>query len=299
MFGGRPGRTFAAASTTREGRPMSARRTVIALLSLVLVLSAAWSAGPAVAFDQLIAPDVVAPMDGATIAAGSAVTFRVSSGPGDDYLWVHISHSPAAAETCGTIGSDVGTAPLDATVADPTLYEATPTNFESYSFWLNRPGTYYWQAFRFRWRRRVHRGAGALADRHRHPARRDRPSAACARRRGDAACRPADLPGICHGERQAGVRVAPRLTFAADRRRGRADRPRRCDRVDDADRGSGRVVGRPDPPHVCVVLDEHGRHVLLAALPDQLLRRPRRRGRGPDPVLHAHGPDDPRTPGRR
>lgn len=117
--------------------------------AFVLALSlAAASAAPAVAaVDASVPPTVLGPADGASAAAGSAVTFQVQTGAGDAYLWVRVSRSPNPAEPCGTIGDDVASVALTAT-SDPSVYAGTPRMFDNYDFWLNRAGTYYWQAYR-------------------------------------------------------------------------------------------------------------------------------------------------------
>lgn len=99
-------------------------------------------------------PEVLGPADGSPVAAGTAPAFQVRSHPGDQYLWVHVSRSPAPADACGTIGRDAASASLEPT-ADPSVYAATARTSDLYDFWLNRPGTYYWQAYR------IHYGDGA------------------------------------------------------------------------------------------------------------------------------------------
>ena len=116
---------------------MSAQR--IGLLALVL---SALAASPAAG-----ALDPQLPADGATVSAGSPVTFRVASAP-DQTLFVNVSRSQAIADAgCGTIGTDAELESLSPT-SDPSVYEGTPQVFELYDFWLNRAGTYYWQAYR-------------------------------------------------------------------------------------------------------------------------------------------------------
>lgn len=131
---------------------MRTGRAFTSFLAVALV-SAATFAVPAFALDPLVPPEVLAPADGGTVAAGSAPTFRVRTDAGDSRLWVYISRSSAPVNSCGTIDDDVGLIELTPT-PDPAVYEATPTLYGSYPFWLNRAGTYYWQAYR------IHYGGG-------------------------------------------------------------------------------------------------------------------------------------------
>ena len=135
---------------------MCSMRRFTTLVAAILLSWAAASATPAFAQDPTLPPTVLAPDDGASITAGAGVTFRVQSDVPDDdnYLWVHISRSPAPADACGTIDDDLGISGLDP-AGDENVYTATPTLYQTYTYWLNRPGTYYWQAYR------IHYGGGA------------------------------------------------------------------------------------------------------------------------------------------
>ncbi len=134
---------------------MGANRTMPVFLVMLLLAAAAFAPQAMAAVDPLVPPDVLAPADAATVHAGTAPTFRVRAAAGDQYLWVLFSRSPSPVATCGTIGEDLGLIELQPTAADPAVYEATPTVYDSYTFWLNRAGTYYWQAYR------IHHGDGA------------------------------------------------------------------------------------------------------------------------------------------
>lgn len=116
------------------------------LVALVLTAFALVSAAPAAA-EPGVPPEVLAPAAGATTQAGQPVTFRVRSHAGDGYLWVLFSNSPAPVNPCGKIGQEHGLRRLEPT-ADPTIYEATAPMYDTYTHWLNRPGTYFWQAYR-------------------------------------------------------------------------------------------------------------------------------------------------------
>jgi hypothetical protein len=73
--------------------------------------------------------------------------FRVRTQPNDFYLWLHISRSPAT-DAKGTIGSDVWLESMTGSLAGPDLYDARPPFFDYPQFWMNQPGTYYWQVHR-------------------------------------------------------------------------------------------------------------------------------------------------------
>lgn len=134
---------------------MVGRRTIPVLVTTVVLAIAALAPPASAAVDPLVPPTVLAPADGATVQAGTTPAFRVQTGEGDQYLWVHFSASPNPVAACGTIGSDNGLLQLQPTMADPAVYEGTPAASDLYTFWLNRPGTYYWQAYR------IHNGGGA------------------------------------------------------------------------------------------------------------------------------------------
>ena len=135
------------------GRPCGAQDFSI----VVAAAFAAWAVlGPGVGHavsDPLTPPTALAPSDGAVTPAGAPVTFRVQ-GEADDVLVIHVSRSAQPASGCGTIGDDVATITPKPT-ADSSVYEATPQVFPLYEFWLNRPGTVWWQVYR------IHYGDGA------------------------------------------------------------------------------------------------------------------------------------------
>jgi hypothetical protein len=124
-------------------------------ICLPVALALSLLAAPAAAQDPTVPPVPLAPADGGSVTAGAGVTFQAQSEvPGDAYLVVHVSRSPNPANACGSIDDDVATLGLDAT-GDPAVYAGTPTLFKTYGFWLNRPGTYYWQVYR------IYYGGGA------------------------------------------------------------------------------------------------------------------------------------------
>jgi hypothetical protein len=96
------------------------------------------------AFARAQAPQPAAPVDGYQHVAGSPPpTFSFAPGTGaTDYLFVHVSTSPATSST-GLIGSDVTIATFS--TAAPAW---TPAAYTFPSYWLVTPGTYYWQPYR-------------------------------------------------------------------------------------------------------------------------------------------------------
>jgi len=91
-------------------------------------------------------PTLLSPPAGATFAAGTRIAFQIRGDvySTERYLWLHVSRSPAIVETCGVIDDDVELEPF-ARTADPAVFEARPAFFDFPGFWMNTPGTYYWQ----------------------------------------------------------------------------------------------------------------------------------------------------------
>lgn len=58
-------------------------------------------------------------------------------------------------DACGKIGSEVETERFSATSTGSSVYQASPAYSSSLSFWMNQPGTYFWQAYR------IEHGGGA------------------------------------------------------------------------------------------------------------------------------------------
>jgi hypothetical protein len=112
----------------------------VAVAVLVLLIALGGSAGAATKHG--ITP--LAPKAGATVPRGKSPIFRMrKSGPGQ--LWVHVCRS-AKKDGEGTICPDesIGRARLKS----GGVWEYRPKFFDYPSFWLNSPGTYYWQAYR-------------------------------------------------------------------------------------------------------------------------------------------------------
>jgi hypothetical protein len=85
----------------------------------------------------------VAPKTGASVPEGRSPTFRARvEGPGP--VWVHVCRS-ARKRADGTICS---TASIGEAKRRGSEYRYRPKYFDYDSFWLNVPGTYYWQAHR-------------------------------------------------------------------------------------------------------------------------------------------------------
>jgi hypothetical protein len=124
------------------------RRT--AVLTAAIAVGCAVFAIPSIA--QAQAPtdpltfDSMTPADGASIVAGTAPTFEMSSSASYFGLFVEVSTQPTLGQD-GTLAEDfeVGGAELGRSDANPSLYRGVDPN-ASYG-WASKPGVYYWQAF--------------------------------------------------------------------------------------------------------------------------------------------------------
>src|SRR3954451_23887377 len=98
------------------------------------------TAGPAFAASG-ITP--VSPKSGATVATGKSPTFNMRV-KGSGQVWVHVCKSKKK-DSDGVICDDesIGRAKKKGGV-----FQYTPKFFDYDEFWLNNPGTYYWQAHR-------------------------------------------------------------------------------------------------------------------------------------------------------
>lgn len=124
------------------------RRSGAGLLQLLLVALALLVAAPgAWAFDPGIPPTPLDPADGAALPTRSSPLFRVQTQPGDSYLWLRVSRAPVTDST-GLIGAELELEPLHVSALGADLYEAQPPFYDYASFWMNQPGTYYWQVYR-------------------------------------------------------------------------------------------------------------------------------------------------------
>lgn len=122
---------------------MRVARFTIGCLVGALVLAV----GVAQARADLTPIELLDPAQGQILATGAQIAFHIRTHPGDQYLRLNVSRSPAIADACGTIGVEADGAGFQPT-ADPSVYEATLAFFDFPSFWMNTPGTYYWQAYR-------------------------------------------------------------------------------------------------------------------------------------------------------
>jgi hypothetical protein len=89
-------------------------------LSAAAFAAAAMLAAPAAA--QAPVPTPVAPADGATVQAGTPVTFTAR---GQGALVVRVARSPAVVDACGAIAEDGGRLDGTPTAADPSLVQFT------------------------------------------------------------------------------------------------------------------------------------------------------------------------------
>lgn len=115
--------------------------TRTALLAVLLTLALA-SAAPA-ATKHGVTP--LAPKAGSSVPAGESPTFRMRA-KGGGQVWVHVCTSRKKNRTgviC--IDSSIGRAKRSNGV-----FKFKPEFADFPEFWLNTPGTYYWQAFRIK-----------------------------------------------------------------------------------------------------------------------------------------------------
>ena len=98
------------------------------------------TAGPALAAGG-IAP--VSPKSGATVPSGKSPTFKMRV-KGAGQVWVHVCKSKKK-DSDGVICSDES---IGRATKKGSTYQYKPKFFNFPEFWLNSPGTYYWQVFR-------------------------------------------------------------------------------------------------------------------------------------------------------
>jgi hypothetical protein len=116
---------------------MSARLTLTLLITGLLALPASASA----ATKNGITP--VAPKAGKSVPAGKSVTFKMRV-KGKGQVYVHVcKNKKKNADGVICINADIGRARKKG-----GSYRYTSKFADFPSFWLNNPGTYYWQAFR-------------------------------------------------------------------------------------------------------------------------------------------------------
>jgi hypothetical protein len=85
----------------------------------------------------------LSPVEGATVPKGESPILRMRvKGPGK--VWVHVCRTNKRGKSgviCGKLAAGRATRRGDA-------YEFKPKFYDFPGYWLNRKGTYYWQAFR-------------------------------------------------------------------------------------------------------------------------------------------------------
>jgi hypothetical protein len=116
---------------------MSARLTLLLVLAGLLAVPTAASA----ATKNGITP--LAPKAGSSVPAGKSPTFKMRvSGPGQ--VWVYVCKSKKK-KAQGTICDRPG---IGRARKKAGIFQFKPKFFDYPAFWLNTPGTYYWQAYR-------------------------------------------------------------------------------------------------------------------------------------------------------
>ena len=88
----------------------------------------------------------IAPKAGATVETGTKPLFKVRS-KGKGTVWVAVSESRKR-DKDGVIKSTSDTFFQQAKRKKGTLYQVKAKFFDYPEYWLNSPGTYYWQAYR-------------------------------------------------------------------------------------------------------------------------------------------------------
>jgi hypothetical protein len=128
------------AGTVRGVLTASAARRALALVAALAVGAAPASA--VAATKHGITP--LAPRAGGSVAAGKAASFRMRV-KGKGKVFVHVCKSSHKAARDGTICSKVT---IGQAVKRNGVFTYTQKFYDYPAFWLNRPGTYYWQAYR-------------------------------------------------------------------------------------------------------------------------------------------------------
>ncbi|MEA2937563.1 MAG: hypothetical protein QOC56_1067 [Alphaproteobacteria bacterium] len=85
----------------------------------------------------------LSPKSGATVAAGESPTFKMRV-KGAGQVWVHVCKSKKK-NADGVICSDES---IGRAKKKGSAFQYKPKFFDFDEFWLNSPGTYYWQAHR-------------------------------------------------------------------------------------------------------------------------------------------------------
>jgi len=117
-----------------------ARRRALALVTALALGIAPTSA--VAATKHGVTP--LTPKAGGKVAAGKSATFRMRV-KGKGKVFVHVCKSSHKAKVDGTICSK---ATIGQASQHNGVYSYTQKFYDYPTFWLNRPGTYYWQAYR-------------------------------------------------------------------------------------------------------------------------------------------------------
>ena len=113
-------------------------------LTLALVIAGLLAVPPAASAATKNGITPISPKAGDSVPAGKRPTFKVKySGPGP--IWVHVCKSKQK-DADGLICSEESIGKARKTSSTRASYKAKFFDFPE--FWLNNPGTYYWQAHR-------------------------------------------------------------------------------------------------------------------------------------------------------
>src|SRR3954469_10630479 len=121
-------------------------------LRLMAILAAGCLAlaAPALASSSLHGITPLSPKAGASVPHGRAPTFRVRV-KGKGAVWIVVCKSRARGKE-GVICSKKSTGDTNESIGRAkkhgSVFEFKPTFYDFPQFWLNTPGTYYWQAHR-------------------------------------------------------------------------------------------------------------------------------------------------------
>ncbi len=118
-------------------------RMTVRLLAALVALALAVPAIAAAATKNGVTP--LSPKAGATVKTGKAPTFKIRV-RGKGTVWVHVCKS-AKKDKEGVICSSRDTLIAQAKKKGST-YQVKAKFFDYPEFWLNSPGTYYWQSYR-------------------------------------------------------------------------------------------------------------------------------------------------------
>jgi hypothetical protein len=117
-------------------------RPLVLLLACGVLMSALGGVAYAAA-KTLHGVTPVSPKPGATVAVGKSPTFKLRV-KGKGQVWVYVCKSKKKDKE-GLICND---ASIGRAHKHGSVYQYKPTFYDYPEFWLNTPGTYYWQAHR-------------------------------------------------------------------------------------------------------------------------------------------------------